>query len=97
MLLYRFPQAITLVIMNENSDLNIDNCQCGMTLIGGDSHWRLYQQALRLEHTAQQLLAFLIHLQVGMPTGAIALRCCSSKQVIPGTSAAVCLRPTALR
>jgi len=32
-LLYRFPQAIKLVIMKENSDLNIDNCQRGMTLI----------------------------------------------------------------
>ncbi|MCX2959255.1 MAG: prepilin-type N-terminal cleavage/methylation domain-containing protein, partial [Serratia symbiotica] len=63
--------------MNENSDLNIDNCQRGMTLIEllvviliagiltgwGVSHWHLYQQALRLEHTAQQLLAFLIRLQ----------------------------------
>lgn len=63
--------------MNENSDLNIDNCQRGMTLIEllvviliaailtglGVSHWHLYQQALRLEHTAQQLLVFLIRLQ----------------------------------
>ncbi|MGO4745760.1 prepilin peptidase-dependent protein [Serratia quinivorans] len=62
--------------MNDEMIFNHDG-QRGMTLIEllvvitlaglltgwGVSHWRHYQQALRLEHTAQQLLAFLSRLQ----------------------------------
>ncbi|MDW5501964.1 prepilin peptidase-dependent protein [Pseudomonas lundensis] len=62
--------------MNDKMIFTMDN-QRGMTLIEllvvitlaglltgwGVSHWRHYQQALRLEHTAQQLLAFLTRLQ----------------------------------
>ncbi|CAI0998923.1 Tfp pilus assembly protein FimT [Serratia entomophila] len=75
--LYPCLVAITLAAMNANSDFFFDARQRGMTLIEllaviliagmltgwGVSHWRHYQQALRLEHTAQQLLAFLVRLQ----------------------------------
>ncbi|HAT5011665.1 prepilin peptidase-dependent protein [Serratia marcescens] len=63
--------------MNDNTLSNIDDRQRGMTLIEllaailiagmltgwGVGQWRYHQQALRLEHTAQQLLAFLLRLQ----------------------------------
>ncbi|MGO2369604.1 prepilin peptidase-dependent protein [Serratia grimesii] len=62
--------------MNDETTFNFTG-QRGMTLIellvvmtlagvltgAGISHWRDYQQALRLEHTAQQLLAFLTRMQ----------------------------------
>lgn len=67
---------LTLAAMNNETMFNSAG-QCGMTLIEllvvmtlaglltgwGISHWRDYQQALRLEHTAQQLLAFLTRMQ----------------------------------
>ncbi|WP_164044932.1 prepilin peptidase-dependent protein [Serratia marcescens] len=63
--------------MNENTLSNIDHRQRGMTLIEllaalliagmltgwGVGQWCHHQQTLRLEHTAQQLLAFLLRLQ----------------------------------
>lgn len=63
--------------MNENTLSNIDGRQRGMTLIEllaallivgmltgwSVGQWRHHQQALRLEHSAQQLLAFLLRLQ----------------------------------
>ncbi|RJF53537.1 prepilin peptidase-dependent protein [Serratia inhibens] len=63
--------------MNDNLTFNTED-QRGMTLIEllvvitlagmltgwGVSQWRYYQQSLRLEHTAQQLLAFLTRIQV---------------------------------
>ncbi len=63
--------------MNDKMIFNNIDGQRGMTLIEllvvitlaglltgwGVIHWRHYQQALRLEHTAQQLLAFLTRLQ----------------------------------
>jgi len=74
--LYPVARLITLAAMNDEMKFNPDG-QRGMTLIEllvvitlaglltgwGVSHWRHYQQALRLEHTAQQLLAFLNRLQ----------------------------------
>lgn len=63
--------------MNDKTLSNIDDRQRGMTLIEllaalliasmltgwGVGQWRHHQQALRLEHTGQQLLAFLLRLQ----------------------------------
>ncbi|MBH2895599.1 prepilin peptidase-dependent protein [Serratia ureilytica] len=63
--------------MKENTLSNIDDRQRGITLIEllaalliagmltgwGVGQWRHHQQTLRLEHTAQQLLAFLLRLQ----------------------------------
>lgn len=63
--------------MKENTLSNIDDRQRGMTLIEllaalliagmltgwGVGQWRHHQQTLRTEHTAQQLLAFLLRLQ----------------------------------
>ena len=63
--------------MKENTLSSIDDRQRGMTLIEllaalliagmltgwGVGQWRHHQQTLRLEHTAQQLLAFLLRLQ----------------------------------
>jgi len=62
--------------MKDKTLSNIDDRQRGMTLIEllaailiagmltgwGVGQWRYHQQALRLEHTAQQLLAFLLRL-----------------------------------
>jgi prepilin peptidase dependent protein A len=69
-------QRITLATMNEyltdkwhrQSGMTLIELLVVITLAGmltswGVSHWRHYQQALRLEHTAQQLLAFLGRLQ----------------------------------
>lgn len=85
--------------MNENTLSNIDDCQRGMTLIEllavlliagmltgwGVGQWRHHQQALRLEHTGQQLLAFYCDCRRRL-TGATARRCCGSSTapLVPG-------------
>ncbi|MGY3351728.1 prepilin-type N-terminal cleavage/methylation domain-containing protein [Serratia marcescens] len=88
--------------MNDNTLSNIDDRQRGMTLIElmaailiaamltgwGVGQWRYHQQALRLEHTAQQLLADYRR----TPTGVTARRCCGSRMARPGAWAAVCHR-----
>lgn len=75
-LLFIFIQRVTLAVM-KNRCMRYARSQRGMTLIEllvvialaallsswGVSHWHQHRQALRLEHTALQLLAFLTRLQ----------------------------------
>jgi prepilin peptidase dependent protein A len=53
----RYQQGLSLI------ELLVVMLLAGMLTSWGVSQWHLYQQALRLEQTAQQLLAFLTRLQ----------------------------------